>query len=243
MFEIKKTVSCSDVGTNGELTLGSAIDFMQDCSMFQLNSLKALAEYFDKYNIGMYLASRQVDIIRTPVYGENLIIRTWIYDCKRAYGYRNTIVYDEDGCPCIISYAIGAFINLLTEKPYCMPDDIIKSAPLYDKFPMEYLSRKIAIPKNEAIMANPMIVSKYHLDYNKHVNNAKYISIAEEYLPENFKTKRIRIEYKIPAKYKDILIPSIYRINENSIVVNLCNDQGGSYAVVEFNEKNYTEIK
>ena len=115
-----------------------------------------------------------------------------------------------------------------------MPDDIIKSIPLYDKFPMEYHSRKIIIPNNEAVMANLTTVSKYHLDYNKHVNNAKYVSIAEEYLPENFKAKRIRIEYKTPAKYKDILMPYIYCINDNSIVVNLCNDKGESYAVVEF---------
>jgi len=234
MFEVKRTVGYSNVGVDGELTLDSAIDFMQDCSMFQLNSSKALAKFFDEHSIGMYLASRQINIARTPVYGENLTIRTWIYECKRVYGCRNTIVYDEDGCPCITSYAIGAFINLLTEKPFCMPDDIIKSIPLYDKFPMEYHSRKIIIPNNEAVMANLTTVSKYHLDYNKHVNNAKYVSIAEEYLQENFKAKRIRIEYKTPAKYKDILMPYIYCINDNSIVVNLCNDKGESYAVVEF---------
>lgn len=236
MFEIKRTVGCSNVGVDGKLTLGSAIDFMQDCSMFQLNSLKTLMKYFDYHNLGMYLVSRQIGIVRMPVYGENLIIRTWIYECNRVYGYRNTIVYNEDGCPCITTYAIGAFIDLSTNRPFCMPDDMIQGVLMCEKFPMEYLPRKIAIPKNEAMVANPTTVLKYHLDYNNHVNNSKYVSIAEEYLPEDFKAKRIRVEYKVPAKYKDILMPYIYRINSNSITIDLCNEQGITYAIIEFSK-------
>lgn len=40
MFKIKRTVGCSNVGVDGKLTLGSAIDLTQDCSMFQLTCFK-----------------------------------------------------------------------------------------------------------------------------------------------------------------------------------------------------------
>jgi acyl-ACP thioesterase len=233
MYEISRTVGCSNVGTDGKITVGSIIDFMQDCCNFQLNSFKILTEYFNEYNIGMYLVSRQININRVPEYSENLKIKTWIYECKNMYGYRNTIIYDEEEIPCIKSYATGAFVNLSTSKPIRMPDDILRSIPIYEKFPMEYLSRKIEIPNNEAKIENPLTVMKYHLDYNKHVNNSKYVTIAEEYLPENFNAVNIRVEYKSSAKYKDILIPLIYSVGKN-IIINLCNEQGKAYAIIEF---------
>jgi acyl-ACP thioesterase len=215
---------------------------MQDCRIFHLNSFEKLTNYFIENNIGMYLVSRQIDINRIPEFGEILKIRTWIYECKSIYGYRNTVIYDEEGKPCIKSYETGVYINLSTSKPLRIPDEIIQSIPIYEKYPMEYFSRKIEIPKNEAKTENPIIIFKYHLDYNNHVNNSKYVTIAEEYLPEDFKAKRVRVEYKASAKYKNVIIPRIYSSGNNIIIVNLCDEQGKSYAVTEFSKKIVSNI-
>jgi acyl-ACP thioesterase len=185
----------------------------------------------------MYLVSRQIDINRIPEFGKNLKIKTWIYECKSMYGYRNTVIYDEDGKPCVNSYETGVFINVSTSKPLRIPDEIIRSIPVYEKYPMEYFSRKIEIPKSEAKNENPITVLKYHLDYNNHVNNSKYVTIAEEYLPENFKIERIRVEYKTSAKYKNIIFPRIYTAENNISIVDLCDEQGKTYAVTEFTQK------
>ena len=39
------------------------------------------------------------------------------------------------------------------------------------------------------------------------MNNGKYILVAEEYLPENFKTESIRVEYKKGCSHREHVIP------------------------------------
>ena len=50
-------------------------------------------------------------------------------------------------------------------------------------------------------------VAKHHLDINHHVNNAQYIKMAEEYLPEGFALKEMQTEYKKAAMLHDVIVP------------------------------------
>ncbi|OPY84766.1 MAG: Acyl-ACP thioesterase [Smithella sp. PtaU1.Bin162] len=236
MFQIERVVGNSHLNADGRLALGSSIDFMQDCSIFHIHSLEALTRYFDASNIGIYLVFRQIDIVRIPVFGEQLKIKTWIYAVNNICGYRNTIISDEQNSPCINTYAIGVSVNLETERPVRLPEDIIKTIPLYEPFQMKYLPRKIVMPQEPRAIEKDIPIRKYHLDANRHVNNSKYVTIAEEYLPDGFEPARVRIEYKIPAKYRDIIKPYLYSTNENTFLVNLCNENRKSFVIVEFSK-------
>jgi acyl-ACP thioesterase len=233
MFETIRQIGTSSTGPDGYLTVGSAVDFMQDCSIFHVDSMKDMSGYLLENKIKIFIASRQVNILKMPKYGESLTIRTWIFKINRASAYRNTVIYDKDDNACILSYTIGAFVNELSGKAVLVHDDLIKKIPMYDKYDMEYLDRKIILPKEKPVKSAPINVLKYHLDYNKHVNNSKYITIANEYAPDYFEIKQIRVEYKTPAKYKDILYPLKYT-KEKSVIIDLCSENGISFATVEF---------
>ena len=236
MYRIERTVSYSDLGEDGVLSLGAAVDFLQDCSMFQLGSLHPLTEYFEEHGLGMYLVSRQMDLIRMPSYGEAISVVTWVYECKSMYGFRNTILYGEDGKPCIASYATGAFVNLQTGRPLRMPEDITGSVAMYDRHPMEYLPRKISLPRQGGEGCESLLVRRYHLDNNHHVNNSKYISIAQEFLPEGFSFDRVRVEYKTPARYGAVMYPVRY-LSGHTAILSLNGENDTVYAVVEFSKK------
>jgi len=233
MFEITRQAGTSSVDVKGMLTIASAVDFMQDCSIFHIDSMKSLSDFLAKKNIRIFIASRQINILRMPKYGESLKIRTWIFDISRARAYRNTVILDENENLCCSSFIIGAFVNVISGKAVLLPDQLIKKVPLYNKLDMDYLDRKIALPKINPEKSSPLTVLRYHLDYNNHVNNSKYISIASEYLEENTDISAIRIEYKTPAKYKDTLVPFIYKLHKSTII-DLCASSGASYATVEF---------
>lgn len=233
MFETIRQAGTSSTGSDGYITIGAAVDFMQDCSIFHVDSMKDLSGYLHENKIKIFIASRQVNIIRMPKYGESLKIRTWIFEITRACAYRNTVIYDENENVCVSSYTIGAFVNEQTQKAVLINNDLIKKIEVYNKFDMEYLDRKIIMPDEKPVKSDSINILKYHLDYNNHVNNSKYITIAYEYLPSHFSLKQIRVEYKTPAKYKDILYPSKYT-QEKSIIIDLCAENGASYATVEF---------
>jgi acyl-ACP thioesterase len=65
------------------------------------------------------------------------------------------------------------------------------------------------------------------------MNNAKYVMVAEEYLPENAVVKEIRIEYKNAAVLGDRMIPRV-TLADDSVTVVLVDENGKAYATVLF---------
>ena len=53
----------------------------------------------------------------------------------------------------------------------------------------DWSDRKIRI-EGTPVEKEPVLVQRFHIDTNHHMNNGKYILVAEEYLPEN--TKRLQ---------------------------------------------------
>ena len=236
MYRITREVGNSHVGCDGRLTLGAAVDFMQDCSGFQLDSETTLMEYFREHDITMFLISRQVSLHRPIFYGEKVDVVTTIYQMKNSYGFRNTNLYDQKGQVRISSYAGGAFIDLKQMKATTIPREIMETVPLDEKFRgMTYLPRKIRLPGQETAQIMPAVkVCRYHIDINKHMNNSRYLQIAEEYLPEAFEIDTARIEYRTAAKQGDVLIPHRYQCPGGIEIISLQDEGGNVFANVEF---------
>jgi acyl-ACP thioesterase len=235
MYTTNQRVGASSTDGEGNLKLVSAIDMMQDCSQLWLESEPELEKFFRENNIAQMLVSRQTDILHIPVYGEQLTVETRVYDCKKLLGYRNTVIYGGQGNPCVVSWGIGAFVNLETGRPEKLPDHILAGLCIDPKFEMEYLGKKIALPAEPVEPLNPIKVSRNDIDFNRHMNNARYVQIALEFLPVDFKVSRFRIEYKMPAKYGDSLYPAIRR--DGGSVYLALNDGGEDpkvFAVMEF---------
>lgn len=236
MFEMNRTVNCSNIGEDGRARNSAIVDFLQDCSIFHLDSHQVMSPFFREENCVMFLVSRQIDIIRRPCYGEKIIIRTWTYELKRMYGYRNTIIYGENGEPLVKSIAAGAFMDNESQRPRKVPQELVDRVKLYPKIDMEYLPRKITLPDSEPTVFPPIHIMKCYIDMNHHVNNARYIDIADEYLPEKTDISRMRIEYKTPLKRTDTAIPRVYT-GEGAITVDISDEKGKPFCIVEYTLK------
>lgn len=228
MFEITRTVGSSHLDEKGEMRLSAAVDFMQDCCCFQLDSEKELTEYFHANHVTMFLISRQLNLIKPAYYGDRILIRTSIYQFRPSYGYRNTMIYNDKEELLVSSYAGGAFIDLDKGCSTAVPRHLMETVPMDAKFEgMEYLPRKIHLPKTPAERSfSPTPVFRYYLDHNQHMNNARYLDIAQEYLPAGFKTETCRIEYKTAAKYGDSLVPVRYEIQPGIWLISLQSEGG-----------------
>ena len=88
------------------------------------------------------------------------------------------------------------------------------------------------LPKEGGTVLAPVAVQRADIDYNKHVNNANYIRMAMELLPDGFEVKGLRVEYRVPAKLNDQLVPTVYQQDELFIVaLNIGNDVS---TIIEF---------
>ena len=119
-----------------------------------------------------------------------------------------------------------------TGKIVRITDEVSSHYPDEPKLEMNYCMRKIPVPAvyEEKV---PICVPKYFIDTNNHMNNAKYVMVAEEYLPEDFQVKEIRVEYRKPAVLGDILIPRV-TITEKDATIVLVDEDGNTYATMLF---------
>lgn len=236
MFQIHRTVGSSHLDTSGTLRLSAAVDFMQDCCSFQLDNEKLLTDYFQKHHITMFLISRQIDLHKPAFYGDRLTVRTSIYQLRPSYGYRNTLIYNQQGELLIASYAGGAFIDMEKGGSTIMPREVTSTIPMDPKFAdMDYLPRKVLLPKEPCEKTfSPAPVLRHYIDHNHHVNNARYIDIAQEYLPEGFSFHTCRIEYKTAAKYGDQITALRYLPKPDRYIISLQGAEGQIFSNVEF---------
>ena len=73
---------------------------------------------------------------------------------------------------------------------------------------------------------------KYHIDTNQHVNNGRYVGMAQEYLQEEKQVWKMREEYRKAAIYGDTIYPYV-KEQEKVTVVNMADGEGNPYAIIE----------
>ena len=232
MYSLNYKVTTSTCDSDGTLKLYSALQMMQDCSEMWIDSEQGVKDYFEKENMAQLLASRQVEVIRRPSFKEELTVTTSVYGMKSMFGFRNTFIYDAEGLPCYRTWSMGAFVDKGTGKLKKVDDQTISTMLLEPKLNMNYKDRRIILPKEGGTVLTPVAVQRADIDYNKHVNNANYIRMAMELLPERFEVKGLRVEYRVPAKLNDQLVPTVYQQDELFIVaLNIGNDVS---TIIEF---------
>ncbi len=233
MYSLNYQVTTSTCDSEGRLKLYSALQMMQDCSEMWIDSEPGVKEYFTKQNMAQLLASRQVEILRVPIFKEKLTVTTSVYGMKPMFGFRNTFIYDAQGNPCYRTWSMGAFVDKSNGKLKRVDNATIDSMTLEPQMEMNYRDRRIMIPKGVGETLQPIKVLRADIDYNKHMNNANYIRMAMELLPETFEITGLRVEYRVAAKLGDLITPQIYA-TEQGIIITLSVDDEVS-AIIEFN--------
>ena len=232
MYSLKYKVTTSTCDSEGRLKLYSALQMMQDCSEMWIDSEPGVKQYFAEQNMAQLLATRQVEIIRVPEYKEELTVTSTVYDMKPMFGFRNTFIYDAQGNPCYKTWSMGAFVDKVAGKLKRVDQVTIDSMNLEPQKEMNYRDRRIILPKQGGDILEPVKVLRSDIDYNKHMNNANYVRMAMELLPESMVVRGMRVEYRVAAKLGDILTPTMYQIDDGFIVSLSVN--GEVSAIVEF---------
>jgi acyl-ACP thioesterase len=185
-------------------------------------------------NLIMILVNRQVEVRRMPLYKERLTVETTVYECKGAFGVRNTCIYDEAHTICLASWATGAFVDRQTARPFRLPAEIAGGIVIDPKIEMNYAGRRIDLPGAEGEKFPPMPVTLLDIDFNRHMNNGRYIKAAMGFLPDDFSIAGFRVEYKKPAAKGELLYPCVKTTGAGAIYILLTGADGNPYTVMEF---------
>ncbi len=239
MYRLESKVRYSEADKNSRLSYYNLLNYFQDISTLHSEELGESAAKLRGEGMAWILSFWQICIDEMPVLSEDIAAETWPYSTGGVFGLRNfrltkkDILGKEKICAWANSY--WALMDVETGRPLRIPEEVAAHYPDEPKMDMDYCDRKISIPKDFEEKL-PVVVEPYFLDSNQHMNNAKYVMVAEGYLPEDFEVSEIRVEYKKAAVCKESLYPRVTR-EKNQVVVVLADDKGKPYAVVLFKSK------
>lgn len=233
MYSFESRIRYSEAGSDGRLTLLGLLNYFQDCVTFHSEDLEVGVEYLSELHGVWVMNFWQIDVDRYPEFGEHVKILTHPYDFKLCLGSRNFGMHDESGERVAVANTLWTFLNTDTGRPMKPTEEMLEKYVIEPPYEMEYLDRKIVF-EGEGEKMEPVEVRGHHLDTNQHVNNAQYVSVACDYLPEGFVIRRMRATYHKSALLGDMLCPVVYRGKEGCIGVSLCDESGKPYANVEF---------
>lgn len=243
-YTFESRIRYSETDSDGHLTLSALLNYFQDATTFQSEDLGLGIAYTKERNLAWVLSAWQIVVERFPKMGERVTVGTFPTDFKAFLGGRNFYMLDEQGQYLAKANTLWSLLRTDTGKPSLPTEDMLSSYILEEKLDMEYAPRKINVPEGGRSQ-EPVIVKKHHLDTNQHVNNGQYVSIAMEYLPENFVITQMRAEYKKQAFLDDVLHPYVVAIAggsegdaesgaERGYAIALSDGDGKPYAIVEF---------
>ena len=234
MYEFLSRVRYSEVDANGNIRLSALVNYLQDCSSFQSEDLGIGIDYLAESKRTWVLNYWQVDILKYPRLTDNIIIGTIPYEIKSFVGYRNFYVKNRDTDEILVkANTIWTYLDTEKMRPARVDDIMKEKYAMGNKLDMEYIDHKIIID-GDKMQDEPILVTKHMIDTNNHVNNAKYIDMALGYLGDKQMPVRLRTEYKNAAVLGDILVPSIYKKDDEVYVIFSSEDERIVYAICQF---------
>lgn len=232
MYQLNSKVRYSEADSNSRLTYHALLNYLQDASTLHSEELGESGAELLKKNMAWVLSFWQVCIEDMPALSEDITVSTWPYSTKGLFGLRNFRVDNAKGEAIVKANSIWVLIDPSNGRPIRITDEVSSHYPDEPKLEMDYCERKILIP-TEYKEREPIQVPKYFIDTNNHMNNGKYVMVAETFLPETFAVREIRVEYRTAAVFGDVLYPRV-TVEENAVTVVLANEEGKPYATVLF---------
>ncbi len=234
MYCFDSVVRYSEIDAENYMTLPSVLDLLQDCCTFHSEELGIGIDFLRRAGRAWVLSFWQVRVKRFPRMGEKICAYTWPYDFKGFMGSRNFKIEDASRETIVFANSVWSYIDTGSGLPVRVPKEVRDRYVLEPPYEMERAERKIRLPEDMR-PREPIRVGRSLIDTNHHVNNGKYVMIAEEYLPMGFRTGELRAEYKKAAVLSDVIYPKVTEL-DGKVVVSLENESGMPYTIIEFME-------
>ena len=243
MYTFDSRIRYSETDENAVLTVGSLINYFQDCSTFQTQDCGAGLDWLNAQHLAWVLSYWQIEIFRLPRLYEQVRVGTVPYALKGFMGLRNYYMdavsekgqtpHPPQAVPLLlkekaeafpierlaVANSVWALMDMEKMLPARITPEHAARYTLEEKLPMEYLDRKVKVPEGGEIReAEPVVITHAHLDTNRHVNNGQYVRMAMNAMGKAGKALRIRAEYKKQAHPGDTIVPVVHAWDDGMIV-------------------------
>jgi medium-chain acyl-[acyl-carrier-protein] hydrolase len=184
-FEKQFELRYFEMNKFGEASSTAILTLLEETAADHCYSINRSLFDLEKQNIGWVLLSGIMEMDHYPHYKEKIVIRTWLSKYSTIKGFRENIIYNEQGR--IIGRAKGlwVFFDIDRRRPIQIPDDIKdKWSYINEECINHDITKKIEIIDSSTHIKK-FKINRFDVDTNLHVNNIRYLQWLIESIPED----------------------------------------------------------
>lgn len=238
MYYFDDRVRYSECDENGDLSLVATMNYLQDCSTFQSESLDVGLDYLNAHHMGWVLTEWEIKIDRLPHFCDTIRTKTWSYGIHGFQALRCFAMDSEDGERLVTADSQWVLFDLQERRMMRIPESQMVYLSDEPRCDLPAMPRRLAV-EGPFEDASPVTVSEQHLDTNRHVNNAQYVLMAMDALSELglvANPKTLTVQYRSMALLGDVVRPRVHP-REYGSDIELLSQDGSAYAVVRMENR------
>ena len=143
MYTFDSKVRYSEIDHRGTMTLPALINYFQDCSTFQSESLGFGVKAAKEKKKAWILSYWQVVVERYPKLGEEITVGTFASDFKGLFGERNFVMLDKENNRLSCANSLWVYMDMEKGRPILPDKEEIEAYGTEPKLDMDYEGRKI----------------------------------------------------------------------------------------------------
>ena len=147
VFEEIVRTGIEDAGKNGLITNRAILRMLENAGGYQSDKVGYGLLDIEKNGVSWILLDWKVKVLKRPIYGEKLLVKTWGRNAKRVTTGRDYEIYNENNELCVIGTSKWALIDIKSKKIAKLTPEIIDKYELEEKSVFEELEiEKATIP-------------------------------------------------------------------------------------------------
>ena len=209
IFEEKVRTGAKDLEKGNSLGNRAILEYFENIASRHADSLGYGINSMPLTHLSWLLLDWYVRVYHRPSYGQELTVRTWSREIKRAYGYRDFELLDSQGRVCAAAMSKWVLIN--TEKHTIVKADeemVRKYASEPQRKALDGELSRLRAPQDFKPQSSYRVLRR-DIDIFGHMHNLYYLDLAYESLPQDAYERRlfdeIRINYSVESRLGETL--------------------------------------
>ena len=200
VYEKAYRLLSSDVDAGQRLRLSRLFTFLQEASIAHTTELGMGRERTLDRGLLWIVTLQQVKVDRLPVYDEDVKLLSWPGETMHLYFPRYYRMEDRDGHTLLTGSALWALMDRESRR-MVFPEDHgvhIDGAKGEEPLPLPAAPKPVRDGEREVFT-----VPYSYVDLNGHMNNTRYLDLAEDRMPADLRqraVREVRAEYSGEAK-------------------------------------------
>lgn len=232
MYTYKTRVSFSRLDKKGKVPYHEILNYLQDCSTFQSESLGVGVEYLKSNNRAWILLAYKVQIFRELQSGEEIEVGTCPTEFYKVMANRQFYIKDKNGAFVVKAESIWSLLDTERRMPVRIREEDSCKYKTGQAFDSIHTSRKIRFSSEKEIVGK-LIVQGIDIDTNGHVNNANYLRMIYDYIPNDADYNQVEIVYNKEALQGEKIICAKYN-EADGLGMSLESESGEIHAKIKF---------